>query len=59
MIFVIDVDIIGEMLTVRSTVCDPPEEKNRVMVTLKMDRLIIDFVLCASYFYCPCIIMST
>ncbi|CAF2149917.1 unnamed protein product [Brassica napus] len=30
-------DIIGEILSVRSTVCDPPEEKNRVMVTLKLD----------------------
>nr|VDD42959.1 unnamed protein product [Brassica oleracea] len=33
-------DIIGEILSVKSTVCDPPEEKNRVMVTLKLDRLI-------------------
>ncbi|CAN6823506.1 unnamed protein product [Brassica oleracea] len=32
-------DIIGEILSVKSTVCDPPEEKNRVMVTLKLDRL--------------------
>ncbi|KAF3523995.1 hypothetical protein F2Q69_00048761 [Brassica cretica] len=31
-------DIIGEILCVKSTVCDPPEEKNRVMVTLKLDR---------------------
>ncbi|CAF1741609.1 unnamed protein product [Brassica oleracea var. botrytis] len=31
-------DIIG--LSVKSTVCDPPEEKNRVMVTLKLDRLV-------------------
>ncbi|CAF2098069.1 unnamed protein product [Brassica rapa] len=31
-------DIIGEILSVKSTVCDPPEEKNRVMVTLKLDR---------------------
>ncbi|CAN6924667.1 unnamed protein product, partial [Brassica oleracea] len=30
-------DIIGEILSVKSTVTDPPEEKNRVMVTLKMD----------------------
>ncbi|XP_013632409.1 PREDICTED: uncharacterized protein LOC106337846 [Brassica oleracea var. oleracea] len=30
-------DIIGEILSVKSTVCDPPEEKNRVMVTLKLD----------------------
>ncbi|CAG7864718.1 unnamed protein product [Brassica rapa] len=30
-------DIIGEILSVRSTICDPPEEKNRVMVTLKLD----------------------
>ncbi|CAG7890306.1 unnamed protein product [Brassica rapa] len=33
-------DIIGEILSVKSTVCDPPEEKNRVMVTLKLERLI-------------------
>ncbi|XP_013713774.1 uncharacterized protein LOC106417529 [Brassica napus] len=30
-------DIIGEILSVKSTVCDPPEKKNRVMVTLKLD----------------------
>ncbi|KAG2251450.1 hypothetical protein Bca52824_081586 [Brassica carinata] len=30
-------DIIGEILSVKSTVCDPPEEKNRVIVTLKLD----------------------
>uniref|UniRef100_M4CS45 Uncharacterized protein n=1 Tax=Brassica campestris TaxID=3711 RepID=M4CS45_BRACM len=30
-------DIIGEILGVKSTVTDPPEEKNRVMVTIKMD----------------------
>nr|VDC71320.1 unnamed protein product [Brassica rapa] len=36
--FEFDVDIIGEILSVKSTVCDPPEEKNRVMVTLKLDR---------------------
>ncbi|KAF3530095.1 hypothetical protein DY000_02042509 [Brassica cretica] len=35
--FELDVDIIGEILSVKSTVCDPPEEKNRVMVTLKLD----------------------
>ncbi|RID80630.1 hypothetical protein BRARA_A03277 [Brassica rapa] len=35
--FEFDVDIIGEILSVKSTVCDPPEEKNRVMVTLKLD----------------------
>ncbi|CAF1996722.1 unnamed protein product, partial [Brassica oleracea] len=32
------VDIIGEILGVKNTVCDPPEEKNRVMVTMKLDR---------------------
>ncbi|CAN7011777.1 unnamed protein product [Brassica oleracea var. botrytis] len=30
-------DIIGEILSVKSTVCDPPEKKNCVMVTLKLD----------------------
>ncbi|CAN6850258.1 unnamed protein product, partial [Brassica oleracea] len=30
-------NILGEILSVKSTVCDPPEEKNRVMVTLKLD----------------------
>ncbi|CAN7073724.1 unnamed protein product [Brassica oleracea var. botrytis] len=30
-------DIIGEILSVKSTVTDPLEEKNRVMVTIKMD----------------------
>ncbi|KAG2251882.1 hypothetical protein Bca52824_082018 [Brassica carinata] len=30
----------GEILCVKSTVCDPQEEKNRVMVTLKLDRKI-------------------
>ncbi|CAN6925573.1 unnamed protein product [Brassica oleracea] len=30
-------DIIGEIVSVKSTVCDPPEEKNRVMVTLKLE----------------------
>ncbi|CAN6862516.1 unnamed protein product [Brassica oleracea] len=30
-------DIIGEILSVKSTVTDPPEEKNRVMVTIKMN----------------------
>ncbi|CDY20201.1 BnaC09g30380D [Brassica napus] len=33
-------DIICEILSVKSTVCDPPEEKNRVMVTLKLERLV-------------------
>ncbi|CAN7000207.1 unnamed protein product [Brassica oleracea var. botrytis] len=33
-------DIIGEIVSVKSTVCDPPEEKNRVMVTLKLERLL-------------------
>ncbi|KAG2270108.1 hypothetical protein Bca52824_064663 [Brassica carinata] len=33
-------DIIGEILGVKSTVTDPPEEKNRVMVTIEMDRLV-------------------
>ncbi|KAF2551236.1 hypothetical protein F2Q68_00036019 [Brassica cretica] len=32
------VDIIGDILGVKSTVCDPLEEKNRVMVTMKLDR---------------------
>ncbi|KAG2261179.1 hypothetical protein Bca52824_068258 [Brassica carinata] len=31
-------DVIGEILGVKSTVCDPPEEKNRDMVTMKLDR---------------------
>ncbi|CAN6853114.1 unnamed protein product [Brassica oleracea] len=35
--FELDVDIICEILSVKSTVCDPPEEKNRVMVTLKLE----------------------
>ncbi|KAF3540726.1 hypothetical protein F2Q69_00021338 [Brassica cretica] len=35
--FELDVDIIGEIVSVKSTVCDPPEEKNRVMVTLKLE----------------------
>ncbi|KAF8116080.1 hypothetical protein N665_0022s0010 [Sinapis alba] len=30
-------DIIGEILSVKSTVSDPPEDKNRVMVTMKLD----------------------
>ncbi|XP_056856654.1 uncharacterized protein LOC130512459 isoform X1 [Raphanus sativus] len=30
-------DIIGEILGVRSTVTDPPEAKNRVMVTIRLD----------------------
>ncbi|KAL0646924.1 hypothetical protein Bca4012_045215 [Brassica carinata] len=30
-------DIIGEILSVKSTVTDPPEEKNRVLVAIKMD----------------------
>ncbi|KAG2282324.1 hypothetical protein Bca52824_053544 [Brassica carinata] len=38
--FELDVDIIGEIVSVKSTVCDPPEEKNRVMVTLKLERLL-------------------
>ncbi|KAL0737849.1 hypothetical protein Bca4012_014059 [Brassica carinata] len=33
-------DVIGEILGVKSTVCDPPEEKNRDMVTMKLDRLV-------------------
>ncbi|KAL0802493.1 hypothetical protein Bca101_057669 [Brassica carinata] len=31
-------DIMGEIVGVKSTVCDPPEEKNHVMVTMKLDR---------------------
>ncbi|KAF8092250.1 hypothetical protein N665_0420s0017 [Sinapis alba] len=30
-------DIIGEILSVKITVSDPPEDKNRVMVTMKLD----------------------
>ncbi|XP_018469475.2 uncharacterized protein LOC130512541 isoform X1 [Raphanus sativus] len=30
-------DVVGEILCVKSTVSDPPEEKNRVMVTMKLD----------------------
>ncbi|XP_018461150.2 uncharacterized protein LOC108832149 [Raphanus sativus] len=30
-------DVIGELVSVRSTVSDPPEEKNRVMVTVKLE----------------------
>ncbi|KAG2305169.1 hypothetical protein Bca52824_033820 [Brassica carinata] len=33
-------DVIGETLGVKSTVTDPPEERNRVMVTMKLDRLV-------------------
>ncbi|KAJ4878408.1 Uncharacterized protein Rs2_08003 [Raphanus sativus] len=33
-------DVVGEILCVKSTVSDPPEEKNRVMVTMKLDRLV-------------------
>uniref|UniRef100_A0A0D2ZT57 DUF223 domain-containing protein n=1 Tax=Brassica oleracea var. oleracea TaxID=109376 RepID=A0A0D2ZT57_BRAOL len=31
------VDIIGEIVTVKSTVSDPPEDKNCVMVTVKLE----------------------
>ncbi|KAF3591750.1 hypothetical protein DY000_02020219 [Brassica cretica] len=31
-------DIIGEIVTVKSTVSDPPEDKNRVMVTVKLEN---------------------
>ncbi|CAH8385637.1 unnamed protein product [Eruca vesicaria subsp. sativa] len=30
-------DIIGELIAVKSTVTDPPEEKNRVMATIKLE----------------------
>ncbi|KAF8094782.1 hypothetical protein N665_0353s0013 [Sinapis alba] len=30
-------DIIGEILSVKRTISDPPEDKNRVMVTMKLD----------------------
>ncbi|XP_013597271.1 PREDICTED: uncharacterized protein LOC106305450 [Brassica oleracea var. oleracea] len=33
-------DIIGEILGVKSTVCDPPEEKNRVIVTTNSDETV-------------------
>ncbi|XP_048618544.1 uncharacterized protein LOC106400286 [Brassica napus] len=32
------VDIIGEIVSVKSTVTDPPEDKNRVMVTVKLEN---------------------
>ncbi|CAN7118990.1 unnamed protein product [Brassica rapa subsp. narinosa] len=32
------VDIIGEIMAVKSTVSDPPADKNRVMVTVKLDN---------------------
>ncbi|WZY91833.1 hypothetical protein YC2023_064162 [Brassica napus] len=32
------VDIIGEIVAVKSTVSDPPEDKNRVMVTVKLEN---------------------
>ena len=32
------VDIIGEISVVKSTVSEPPEDKNRVMVTVKLER---------------------
>ncbi|KAF2604444.1 hypothetical protein F2Q70_00027844 [Brassica cretica] len=32
-------DIIGEISSVKSTVSDPPEDKNRVMVTVKLENL--------------------
>ncbi|KAF2532965.1 hypothetical protein F2Q70_00031574 [Brassica cretica] len=38
--FKLYVDIIGEILGVKSTVCDPPEEKNRVMVTTNSDETV-------------------
>lgn len=31
-------DITGEIISVKSTVCDAPEEKNRVMATIKLDK---------------------
>ncbi|KAF8117700.1 hypothetical protein N665_0008s0054 [Sinapis alba] len=31
-------DIIGEIISVKSTVIDPPEEKNRIMTTIKLDN---------------------
>ncbi|CAF1943989.1 unnamed protein product [Brassica oleracea] len=31
-------DIIGEIVSVKSTVTDPPEDKNRVMVTVKLEN---------------------
>ncbi|KAF3486140.1 hypothetical protein F2Q69_00055140 [Brassica cretica] len=31
-------DVVGEITAVKSTVSDPPEEKNHVMVTIKLDR---------------------
>ncbi|KAF8083397.1 hypothetical protein N665_0776s0022 [Sinapis alba] len=31
-------DLIGEIVAVKSTVIDPPQDKNRVMATIKMDR---------------------
>lgn len=31
-------DIIGEIVAVKSTVSDPPEDKNRVMVTVKLEN---------------------
>ena len=31
-------DLIGEITAVKSTVTDPPQDKNRVMATIKMDK---------------------
>ncbi|KAF2565680.1 hypothetical protein F2Q68_00024907 [Brassica cretica] len=31
-------DVIGEITTVKSTVCEPPEDKNRVMVTVRLEN---------------------
>ncbi|KAF3489061.1 hypothetical protein F2Q69_00053035 [Brassica cretica] len=31
-------DIIGEIVAVKITVTDPPEDKNRVMVTVKLEK---------------------
>lgn len=34
----ITVDVIGEITAVKSTVSGPPEDKNRVMATLELER---------------------
>ncbi|CDY40162.1 BnaC04g13900D [Brassica napus] len=31
-------DVIGEITAVKSTVCEPPEDKNRVMVTVRLEN---------------------
>lgn len=44
-------DLIGEITGVKSTVSDPPQDKNRVMPTIKMEKYVLLSFLIFTIFY--------